>query len=159
MWTKEAPNEPGFYWIRFAWSHPVIEPDREPTIVHVIMRDGLLVSFPGNEETARALSCIDAEWWDSPIRQPGGDLRRCLRCCHPESDKIHDPSFVGATPYHEFKWIEDSRAEKEARRQEELVTEIARELYDRFVMGGWEPQDAHEQIREWLAEARQAPTL
>ena len=34
--------------------------------------------------------------------------------------------------------------------KEELVIEIARELYDRFVMGGWEPQDAYPQIREWL---------
>ena len=34
--------------------------------------------------------------------------------------------------------------------KEELVIEIARELYDRFVMGGWEPQDAYPQIRKWL---------
>jgi len=34
--------------------------------------------------------------------------------------------------------------------KEELVIEIARELYDRFMMGGWEPQDAYPQIREWM---------
>lgn len=34
---------------------------------------------------------------------------------------------------------------------EPLVIEIARELYDRFVMGGWEPQDAYPQIERWLA--------
>ena len=34
--------------------------------------------------------------------------------------------------------------------KEELVIEIARELYDRFVMGGWEPQDAYPKIRKWL---------
>ena len=34
--------------------------------------------------------------------------------------------------------------------REELVITIARELYDRFVMGGWEPQDAYPQIREML---------
>jgi hypothetical protein len=33
---------------------------------------------------------------------------------------------------------------------EYLVMMIARELYDRFVMGGWEPQDAYPQIRRWL---------
>ena len=33
---------------------------------------------------------------------------------------------------------------------EQLVIDLARELYDRFVMGGWEPQDAHQQIREML---------
>jgi hypothetical protein len=33
---------------------------------------------------------------------------------------------------------------------EQVVIEIARELYDRFVMGGWEPQDAYPQIRAWL---------
>jgi hypothetical protein len=32
-----------------------------------------------------------------------------------------------------------------------VVREIARELYDRFVMGGWEPEDAYPQIRKWLA--------
>src|SRR5258708_7447069 len=37
--------------------------------------------------------------------------------------------------------------------QEQLVIEIARELYDRFVMGGWEPQDAYPQIREWMSRA------
>ena len=37
--------------------------------------------------------------------------------------------------------------------KEELVIEIARELYDRFVMGGWEPQDAYPQIREWLRDS------
>jgi len=34
---------------------------------------------------------------------------------------------------------------------DQLVVEIARELYDRFVMGGWEPQDAYPQIERWLA--------
>jgi chromosome segregation ATPase len=37
---------------------------------------------------------------------------------------------------------------------EPLVVEIARELYDRFVMGGWEPQDAYPQIERWLASLR-----
>ena len=31
-----------------------------------------------------------------------------------------------------------------------LASEICRELYDRFVMGGWEPQDAHAQIAALL---------
>jgi hypothetical protein len=31
--------------------------------------------------------------------------------------------------------------------QNELVIEICRELYDRFAMGGWEPQDAHDWLR------------
>jgi hypothetical protein len=34
---------------------------------------------------------------------------------------------------------------------EQLVIDIARELYDRFVMGGWQPQDAYLQIRAMLA--------
>ena len=33
---------------------------------------------------------------------------------------------------------------------EELAREICRELYDRFVMGGWEPQDAHAQLAALL---------
>ena len=40
--------------------------------------------------------------------------------------------------------------------KEELVIEIARELYDRFVMGGWEPQDAYPQIRKWLRSRGEA---
>ena len=36
---------------------------------------------------------------------------------------------------------------------EETVVTLARELYDRFVMGGWEPQDAHGRIREILGMA------
>jgi hypothetical protein len=39
----------------------------------------------------------------------------------------------------------------EREQSNELVIEIARELYDRFVMGGWEPQDAYPQIERWLA--------
>jgi hypothetical protein len=39
---------------------------------------------------------------------------------------------------------------------EQLVIDLARELYDRFVMGGWEPQDAYPQIRAMLSRARQA---
>ena len=40
--------------------------------------------------------------------------------------------------------------------KEELVIEIARELYDRFVMGVWEPQDAYPQIRKWLRSRGEA---
>jgi hypothetical protein len=29
----------------------------------------------------------------------------------------------------------------------DLVIDLARETYDLFVMGGWEPQDAHLKIR------------
>jgi len=35
---------------------------------------------------------------------------------------------------------------------EALAIDIAREMYDRFVMGGWEPQDAHAQLQEMLRE-------
>ena len=35
-------------------------------------------------------------------------------------------------------------------RLEMLVVDIAREMYDRFVMGGWTPEDAHPQIRAML---------
>ncbi len=38
---------------------------------------------------------------------------------------------------------------------EQLVIDLARELYDRFVMGGWEPQDAYPQIRAMLAGSAQ----
>ena len=37
--------------------------------------------------------------------------------------------------------------------REQFVRDIARELYDGFVMGGWEPQDAYPQIRAMLASA------
>jgi hypothetical protein len=44
---------------------------------------------------------------------------------------------------------------------EQLVIDLARELYDRFAMGGWEPQDAHQMIRDMLAasEITQAPQV
>jgi len=32
-----------------------------------------------------------------------------------------------------------------------LAIELCRELYDRFMMGGWEPQDAHSHVEGWLA--------
>lgn len=35
---------------------------------------------------------------------------------------------------------------------DDLVIEICRELYDRFMMGGWEPQDAHDWVRERLKQ-------
>jgi hypothetical protein len=41
---------------------------------------------------------------------------------------------------------------KSAPLSELLVIEICRELYDRFMMGGWEPQDAHDWLRRKLAE-------
>lgn len=31
---------------------------------------------------------------------------------------------------------------------------ICRELYDRFIMGGWEPQDAHQEVQWILDEYR-----
>jgi hypothetical protein len=33
----------------------------------------------------------------------------------------------------------------------EAAIDIARETYDRFVMGGWEPQDAHAEIAMIIA--------
>jgi len=48
---------------------------------------------------------------------------------------------------------EEQYARQVSAPSEELVIEIARELYDRFVMGGWEPQDAYPQIRYWLGLA------
>jgi hypothetical protein len=41
--------------------------------------------------------------------------------------------------------------------QQQLAVDICRELYDRFVMGGWEPQDAHSQVLAMLAGAAPAP--
>ena len=35
-----------------------------------------------------------------------------------------------------------------------FAIEICRELYDRFVMGGWEPEDAHEWMTQRLKEFR-----
>lgn len=37
---------------------------------------------------------------------------------------------------------------------EEVIT-IARELYDRFVMGGWEPQDAYPFLKEIIGESKE----
>lgn len=31
---------------------------------------------------------------------------------------------------------------------------ICKELYDRFVMGGWEPQDCHEYVQHFLEDLR-----
>lgn len=33
-----------------------------------------------------------------------------------------------------------------------MTVEIARELYDRFAMGGWEPSDAHDWLENKLKE-------
>lgn len=66
------------------------------------------------------------------IRAMAALLRRAFRRSHAASDK-----HAGRT-------------------QEGLVAEIARELYDRFVMGGWEPQDAYPDIREWLARSQRS---
>lgn len=38
-------------------------------------------------------------------------------------------------------------------RPTQIVIDLARELYDRFVMGGWEPQDAYPTIARMLADA------
>jgi hypothetical protein len=118
MWTKEAPKEPGFYWLRYV-SVSGLPEDATHTVVHLQRSgsdDSWAVSFPGNADSPPPdyATLQQYEWWPQPIRPPGGEIRP----------------------------------------QQELVTEIARELYDRFVMGGWEPQDAHEQIAEWLSQAR-----
>jgi hypothetical protein len=42
-------------------------------------------------------------------------------------------------------------------RSDQLVIDLARELYDRFVMGGWEPSDAYQLIREMLGRDAEAP--
>lgn len=43
-----------------------------------------------------------------------------------------------------------SHANKETSVPRSIVVGLARELYDRFVMGGWEPQDSYELIEEIL---------
>jgi hypothetical protein len=40
-----------------------------------------------------------------------------------------------------------------AQTAEQFAIDICRELYDRFVMGGWEPQDAHRQAIEMFNDA------
>jgi hypothetical protein len=67
-----------------------------------------------------------------------------------------DPSGNGET-----ESVEYIRADAAKRRNvipEALVVDLARELYDRFVMGGWEPEDAHDLIRDMLTSAPPPPT-
>lgn len=47
---------------------------------------------------------------------------------------------------------------KRAKTLDDLTIELARELYDRFVMGGWEPEDAHGMIREMLQQTERVAT-
>lgn len=35
--------------------------------------------------------------------------------------------------------------------------DLCRELYDRFIMGGWEPQDAHDEAAQIIAEHAPEP--
>lgn len=92
-------------------------------------------------------SMLNRDQWESQLP---GDL---FCTCH--------NNHSGNKPYAYFwksELVRESRVpvpEAPAVSEEELVIEIGRELYDRFVMGGWEPQEAYPQIREWLARARQ----
>jgi hypothetical protein len=132
MWGKEAPKEPGFYWMLFNSEadaprydlYDMIERGLETgnlTVVRLMKSrfdDRFTVCFPGNDDCPQPVEIVGGyQWWSEPICPPGGEMRP----------------------------------------RQELVAEIARELYDRFVMGGWEPQDAYEQIEEWLARASPSP--
>jgi hypothetical protein len=44
-----------------------------------------------------------------------------------------------------------SEAEQGRRAPRSFTVGLARELYDKFVMGGWEPQDSYDLIEELLA--------
>lgn len=46
---------------------------------------------------------------------------------------------------------EQGKAMRAVLAQEQAIV-ICRELYDRFMMGGWEPQDAHTQCVRWLLD-------
>jgi hypothetical protein len=87
-----------------------------------------------------------------PVAQP--DLR-CSQCGAEFDNKGICKSCGYTLAQQQFETV----ASPEPAQKEELVIEIARELYDRFVMGGWEPQDAYPSIRAWLGlttEARDA---
>jgi hypothetical protein len=67
----------------------------------------------------------------------GMAMRACGRCMIQWRDPLRTPTALPASP---------------ATGDADLAVELCRELYDRFMMGGWEPQDAHDYVRSALAE-------
>jgi hypothetical protein len=86
MWTKEAPKEPGFYWIR-AEKVPPGEPTMtvahvfyEPTLEGYPGANNLLwAGYPGSEDAVPVRGIEGLEWWPEPISPPGGQIRSFKR--------------------------------------------------------------------------------
>jgi hypothetical protein len=82
MWTKEAPKEPGFYWLRY----PSVSGFRELDTMTVVRlsygSDGLAtIEFPGNNDGCYPTDSVmkQYEWWPEPISPPGGQIRSFKR--------------------------------------------------------------------------------
>lgn len=76
------------------------------------------------------------------------------RLLHRRPDRSYDyAEFAVQVGWESWQAAESQRTQAPS---EQLVIDLARELYDRFVMGGWQPQDAHEMIREMLGTQAQA---
>jgi hypothetical protein len=65
-WTREAPTQPGFYWVRAAGL---------PEVVHVDSyaigdNEGLLVWCLGEDGWLKVKECTGWRWWPEPIVPP-----------------------------------------------------------------------------------------
>jgi hypothetical protein len=77
MWTKEAPKEPGFYWLRFV-SVTGFHDDDTLTVVRLSRGsdDLLVIEFPGNSDGCYPTDATmrQYEWWSERICPPGGQI-------------------------------------------------------------------------------------
>ena len=87
----------------------------------------------------------------------GGVPEKCPQCGSVEKERQHTVRNIGrvSCPHDWHSPAPTVPARPET--AESLAVDIARELYDRFVMGGWSPEEAHDYLRDILhgyAESR-----
>jgi hypothetical protein len=133
-------------------------------------------------EAWHALACADAERAAQSPQPAPIEVSEHHRCQFPIVMRLGDKfSCYGCGKRWEVVWDVAPQSPKPAKRERDAVTsnrgkvienrahvegtvpdqsdrarrlaiDIACELYDRFVMGGWEPQDVHKQLESQLAE-------
>lgn len=95
---------------------------------------------------------------ESPVAPMLLDLPRKLRRqCNTKLSTLHQSAWYEACNALEKILSAQPPAQTSHPTEEELVIEIARGLYDRFVMGGWEPQDAYPYIVGWIEQVQALP--
>lgn len=147
--------------------HDSVSPTRMPAFLHA--EDDIITS-----PTTPAAEVFASRSQEKRIRTMRGDKNPLDPRSEPGEKPIEDwmrpfaadvtaELTVGARPYHLSRKLSETMIIEKLVKHcppdrfeapEDLVITIARELYDRFMMGGWEPQDAYPQIREWLMANR-----